>query len=262
MRAWRCSVCGYIHYGDTPPDSCPQCGAPKEAFVLQEGNAAEEGVTRAGAARPESGESSTKQFPRKRPPDAEAAADVIVAGSGAAAFAAAVTARNEGCSVIILEKAASIGGTTIMSGGGFWTPNNRFQRARGIKDDREQALKYMARYSFPHLYRPEGERYGVPENEFQLLEAVVDHAAEMPEYLENIGAFKVTEEINWTGQLQVDYQSHLPENGLIRGRVLYTQDDSGKPGFGFVLVTCLRAWADSHDIRILLDHEVARIPER
>lgn len=29
---WRCLVCGYIHDGDTPPERCPNCGAPKERF--------------------------------------------------------------------------------------------------------------------------------------------------------------------------------------------------------------------------------------
>ncbi len=31
-RAWRCTVCGYIHYGDEPPDECPVCGAPSSDF--------------------------------------------------------------------------------------------------------------------------------------------------------------------------------------------------------------------------------------
>ncbi len=30
---WQCSVCGYIHDGDAPPERCPKCGAPKEKFV-------------------------------------------------------------------------------------------------------------------------------------------------------------------------------------------------------------------------------------
>jgi nitrite reductase (NADH) large subunit len=30
--AWRCTVCGYIHRGPEPPDICPVCGAPKDAF--------------------------------------------------------------------------------------------------------------------------------------------------------------------------------------------------------------------------------------
>ena len=31
-KAWRCNVCGYIHHGLEPPDVCPICGSPKEAF--------------------------------------------------------------------------------------------------------------------------------------------------------------------------------------------------------------------------------------
>lgn len=30
---WRCTVCGYVHEGDTPPEKCPQCGAPASKFV-------------------------------------------------------------------------------------------------------------------------------------------------------------------------------------------------------------------------------------
>ena len=33
MKRWRCSVCGYVHTGDGPPDKCPNCGAPKEKFA-------------------------------------------------------------------------------------------------------------------------------------------------------------------------------------------------------------------------------------
>ncbi len=33
MSKFVCSVCGYIHEGDTPPEKCPQCGAPKEKFT-------------------------------------------------------------------------------------------------------------------------------------------------------------------------------------------------------------------------------------
>ena len=34
MKKWKCSVCGYVHTGEEPPDTCPVCGAPKEKFVL------------------------------------------------------------------------------------------------------------------------------------------------------------------------------------------------------------------------------------
>ena len=31
-RLWRCSLCGYVHEGDAPPDSCPVCGAERAEF--------------------------------------------------------------------------------------------------------------------------------------------------------------------------------------------------------------------------------------
>ncbi|WP_026495460.1 NADH peroxidase [Butyrivibrio sp. WCD3002] len=35
---WVCSVCGYVHEGDTPPAECPVCHAPAEKFTKQEGD--------------------------------------------------------------------------------------------------------------------------------------------------------------------------------------------------------------------------------
>ena len=33
MKVWQCSVCKYIHYGDTPPEKCPVCGVDASKFV-------------------------------------------------------------------------------------------------------------------------------------------------------------------------------------------------------------------------------------
>ncbi|MDZ7641752.1 MAG: DUF2231 domain-containing protein [Desulfurivibrio sp.] len=33
MKAWKCTVCNYVHQGDTPPEICPVCGAGKDKFV-------------------------------------------------------------------------------------------------------------------------------------------------------------------------------------------------------------------------------------
>ena len=32
---WVCSICGYVHYGDNPPEKCPVCGVGKELFKKQ-----------------------------------------------------------------------------------------------------------------------------------------------------------------------------------------------------------------------------------
>ena len=36
MAKWVCSVCGYVHEGDTPPAQCPVCKAPAEKFIKQD----------------------------------------------------------------------------------------------------------------------------------------------------------------------------------------------------------------------------------
>jgi len=32
-KKWACSDCSYIFEGPEPPDFCPLCGAPREAFA-------------------------------------------------------------------------------------------------------------------------------------------------------------------------------------------------------------------------------------
>ena len=37
MKKFVCSICGYVHTGDSAPDKCPQCHAAKEKFNEQTG---------------------------------------------------------------------------------------------------------------------------------------------------------------------------------------------------------------------------------
>ena len=32
-KTWRCTVCGYIHEGETAPEKCPLCKVPADKFV-------------------------------------------------------------------------------------------------------------------------------------------------------------------------------------------------------------------------------------
>jgi rubrerythrin len=32
-KLWRCVECGFMYEGEEPPDICPECYAPKDAFV-------------------------------------------------------------------------------------------------------------------------------------------------------------------------------------------------------------------------------------
>ena len=37
MKKWVCTVCGYVHEGETAPAECPVCHAPAEKFQEQSG---------------------------------------------------------------------------------------------------------------------------------------------------------------------------------------------------------------------------------
>ena len=55
MKKFVCSVCGYVHEGDSAPDQCPVCKAAKEKFVEQAGEMswASEHVVGVAAGAPE-----------------------------------------------------------------------------------------------------------------------------------------------------------------------------------------------------------------
>ncbi len=36
VRTWKCEVCGYVHEGPEPPDTCPVCGVDKDQFSPME----------------------------------------------------------------------------------------------------------------------------------------------------------------------------------------------------------------------------------
>ena len=88
-------------------------------------------------------------------------ADFVVVGSGAAGLTAAITARRRGLTVVVLESQEVVGGTTARSGTWIWSPNNRWMRELGFADDRDDAVRYMARLSFPDRYQPDAERFGL-----------------------------------------------------------------------------------------------------
>ena len=239
-KLWQSDICLYLYEGDEPPMLCPRCWAPKDKFM-------------------DLSNPAPMADPNKPETTDALEADVLVVGSGAAAFSAAINAHQAGNSLIMLEKAGIIGGTTRRSGGGFWTPMNRHQLKRGIKDNREDAMRYMCRQSYPELYYAEKERYGLPEHEYSLIEAFCDNAAKAIDRMEELGVFTSTEEINWLGKNPVDYQSNLPENKGIRGRILYPTDENGNMAFGVVLVEWFKKYAKENGIPVNTNHRATRI---
>jgi nitrite reductase (NADH) large subunit len=113
-RAWRCSVCGYVHRGPTPPASCPMCGAPGSEFQPFDGLGASDtaaaaawrcincGYVHRGREPPEACpvcHASADQFEPlgpagARPPVTSAAFSAVVVGGGIAGVSAAEAIRS------------------------------------------------------------------------------------------------------------------------------------------------------------------------
>ena len=69
MKKWRCKICGHIHEGDSPPETCPVCAATAEEFVEME-----------DIFRPSKGNEVSKKF--------------VIIGGGAAGIETAKTIRS------------------------------------------------------------------------------------------------------------------------------------------------------------------------
>ncbi len=186
-------------------------------------------------------------------------ADVVVVGSGAAGLTAAITAHEEGSRVVILEKAPNVGGTTLKSGGVYWIPNNSFMLAEELEDPRDDAIRYMARLAYPELYDPLDTRFGLPDNEYELIAAFYDAAGPAIDFLEFVGALRSKFYRDFTDGLFPDYFSELPENVAPRGRGLRPELDGGGDGFGFDLVQQLQQAVELRGIEILLNTGVTQV---
>lgn len=188
--------------------------------------------------------------------------DVVIVGSGGAAFAAAITARNAGADVAMFEKGAYVGGTTLASGAGVWFPNNALMQADGHEDPKEDAVKYMARYSFPALYNPNHETLGLPQHDFDMLNTYYDTSGEVSTMLQDIGA------TSWVyggnngptrDEIQVDYMDHYEENIAPQYRTLHPDSGEGGQGGGGQMIGNYQAWAEDNGITINLLHKVTQL---
>ncbi len=98
--------------------------------------------------------------------------DVLVVGSGNGALTAALCSYEMGVrDVLVIEKDGRYGGTSAVSGGGVWVPNNRYARAAGAQDSRDEALTYL--------------RHTIPEKDVpaEMLECYVEQSPRMVDFL-------------------------------------------------------------------------------
>ncbi|MDI6796497.1 MAG: hypothetical protein QMD09_06115, partial [Desulfatibacillaceae bacterium] len=70
MKKWQCTVCGYIHEGPEPPETCPVCGADKSKFVeFVEDDKQGAGLPTGQESQPEEASSAGQDAPKRSVPD-------------------------------------------------------------------------------------------------------------------------------------------------------------------------------------------------
>ena len=182
----------------------------------------------------------------------ELEADFVVVGSGAAGLTAAITARRRGLTVVVLESQEVVGGTTARSGTWIWSPNNRWMRELGFADDRDDAVRYMARLSFPDRYQPDAERFGLEPHEYEMLSTFYSASGAALEELTEAGALDPVVRTD-----APDYFAELPEDKAPYGRVIVSRGRARPDQLtGAEWVLDLRDAALSLGVEIRLGHRV------
>jgi hypothetical protein len=187
-------------------------------------------------------------------------ADIVVVGTGVGACTAAVIAHENGDKVLVLEKAPILGGTSAKSAGVLWIPNNFTLKARGIRDEKDDCLRYLARFSYPERYNATQPNLGLSARAFALLEAYYDNSSAAIDTLREKGALKVAE---WRmfalDRPATDYLDHVPENKVPAGRALGPVKNDGSVGLGVDLMAQLGNAVRTRNIPILFGHRARRL---
>lgn len=187
--------------------------------------------------------------------------DVLAIGSGIGGATAAFTAHNNGDKTLILEKAEYFGGTTARSAGVIWAPNNFLLRERGINDDKESCLNYMARFSWPQRYNHDDKTLGLSQNDYEMLDTFYDNNSKVIDLMHETGALKLKE---WRGFVGVhdappDYLDHADQNRVPSGRAIGVIIGEDGTGLGAHLMEQMKTALDKIQVPVKLEHDVTSV---
>ncbi|MFA7439914.1 MAG: FAD-dependent oxidoreductase [Sphingomonadaceae bacterium] len=185
--------------------------------------------------------------------------DVLCVGSGAAACMAGIAAIDAGAKVMLVEKMPLLGGTTGKSGGVLWIPNNFFLKSQGKVDEKQDCLRYMARYAFPQQYNAASPTLGLADADYRLLVAFYDNGSVAVDKLRSLKAVDFEEFRMYHANIPApDYADHLPENKMPTGRALQPAGGLGPTG-GLGFAERMEQWLRKHGATILTETRVNRV---
>jgi 3-oxosteroid 1-dehydrogenase len=186
-------------------------------------------------------------------PDWDDTADVIVVGGGVAGISTAVNSADLGQSVLVLDKGRECGGTTRKAAAGMMIPNNRYMRALGTEDPKEDFIRFLARIGRPLLYDDDDPTFGLPRWEFELIEAYYDHASAALDRLDEIGALRTIHQPEWSSYNEV------PEDRARFGRVVFPCRPDGQLGDGVEFMRQMLDAGGRMGIRVRTSHRVTSL---
>jgi 3-oxosteroid 1-dehydrogenase len=187
-------------------------------------------------------------------------ADIVCVGSGAAGLTAAVIAAALGNRVLVLEKGPITGGTTRKSGGVFWIANHHWLRQKGIDDRKSECMQYLCRMAYSERYRADSPTLGLDPPAYALLEAFYDNGYKMVDRLRDLGALRIAPFEMWQMKRpEPDYQDHLPEDKVSKGRSLGVKKSDGSDGAGADYIDQLVEHLQGRGVEVLTDHRVVNL---
>lgn len=182
--------------------------------------------------------------------DWDLSTDLVVAGSGVSGLVTAVHAADLGLSVVVLEKGNQCGGTSAKAAAGMMVPRNRYMRELGQDDPKEDFARFLARVGRPQLYNPTHPTLGLPQWEYDLIEAYWEFSAVSVERLEELDALRTVHLPDWSSYNEVD------EDKARFGRVVFTLTEEGELGSGVDCIARLRKSAERLGAQVLTRHRV------
>lgn len=183
--------------------------------------------------------------------------DVAVVGTGAAGAIAALYAHERGARVMVLEKGPVFGGTTAKSGGVYWIPNHPIERERGLKESRQVTIAAMCRASYPVHFDPSKPRFGLPQNEYELIETFYDRGADAVVGLEKMGALTSMPADVLVGPMPDYFEP--PDAVKIVDRRYWAKKPDGSFGLGDEMMRQLKAGLDARKVPVLMGHRALRL---
>ena len=182
-------------------------------------------------------------------------ADVVVCGGGGGGLSTALFARWQGHDVVVLEKAGSVGGTAAKAAFWYWVPNNPAMQAKGIRDDRDDFLRLLARMTDPDSYDANVPRYGMSEWHHAMGAAFYDSGADAVQLLADKGVLPYKH----LGDVP-DYWAELPENKAPKGRILVPEgiNEANSDG-GRVAIRNMLGAARREGVRVRISHRAEQL---